>query len=113
MNRLEWNFITAAGARQVTESFAEEERVSSEQKRNKLRSDLAGAKGLRAEEEERLTKHQSELDNVNATLRQVELYNEEMKGEVAIARRYVSCRATSHRGREKKEISRSLHSKSE
>ena len=66
---------------------AEKERVSSEQKRTKLRSDLVNAKGLRVEEEERLSKHQSELDNVNSTLRQVELYNEEMKGEVAIARR--------------------------
>jgi len=66
---------------------AEEQRISSEQKRVELRKDLASAKGVRAEEEERLSKHQSELDNVNATLRQVELYNEEMKGEVAIARR--------------------------
>ena len=33
-------------------------------------------------------KVQSELDGLAATLKQVELYNEQMKGEIAVTRRY-------------------------
>ena len=32
-------------------------------------------------------KNQSELDALNETIRQVKLYNEEMKGEIAVTRR--------------------------
>ena len=39
------------------------------------------------EEKKQLFKNQSELDALSATLRQVELYNEEMKSEIAVTRR--------------------------
>lgn len=35
-------------------------------------------------------KVQHELDGLAATLKQVELYNEQMKGEIAVTRRYAA-----------------------
>lgn len=40
-----------------------------------------------AEERRKLDKNQAELDSLNATLLQVEKYNEEMRGEIAVVRR--------------------------
>lgn len=36
----------------------------------------------------KVEKVQNELDGLAATLKQVELYNEQMKGEIAVTRRY-------------------------
>lgn len=68
-------------------SESEKERADSEKKRKDLRAKLARAKGLLAEENQRLLKHQSELDSVNAMLRQAKKYDHDMKGEVSVARR--------------------------
>ena len=38
-------------------------------------------------ERARVEKHQMELDRLGATLKQIETYNEEMKGEIAVTRR--------------------------
>ncbi len=52
-----------------------------------FREQYKSAKDEHTEEQKQLFKNQSELDALNATLRQVELYNEEMKSEIAVTRR--------------------------
>ena len=38
-----------------------------------------------------MDKYQADLDRLTSTLKQIELYNEEMKSEIAVTRRWVPC----------------------
>merc|ERR1719331_2106459 len=62
-------------------------RERSEEDNGKM-SDLYQARKLEVQEMRvKLQKYQAELDKVNLTLRQVEQYNEQMRGEIAVTRR--------------------------
>jgi len=66
---------------------AEQARIDAEALAIQRREELAKSSKLLSEEKARLGKHQSELDGINGTLRHVEKYNQEMKDEIAVARR--------------------------
>merc|ERR1711871_1392779 len=62
-------------------------RERSEEDNGKM-SDVYQARKLEVQEMRvKLSKYQAELDKVNLTLRQVEQYNEQMRGEIAVTRR--------------------------
>ena len=52
-----------------------------------VQKEFSGHKEQLRDEKKALYKNQSELDALSATLRQVELYNDEMKSEIAVTRR--------------------------
>jgi len=70
-----------------THGEAEQGRIDAEALAIEKREELAKSSKLLNEERARLEKHQQELDGLNQTLRHVEKYNQDMKDEIAVARR--------------------------
>ena len=62
-------------------------REQSEERKSTILSELSGKLHQLEEQKTRVSKLQGELDKLNVTLKQVEKYNEEMKGEIALNRR--------------------------
>jgi len=64
-----------------------EYRLKEEEALAVVQKEFSGHKESLRDEKKALYKNQSELDALSATLQQVELYNEEMKSEIAVTRR--------------------------
>ena len=64
-----------------------EYRGKSEEDLESVRADFKISKDELVDNKKQLYKNQAELDALSATLRQVELYNQEMKSEIAVTRR--------------------------
>ncbi len=64
-----------------------EYRAKAEEDLANAREDFKMSKNALIEHKKQMYKNQAELDALSATLRQVELYNEEMKSEIAVTRR--------------------------
>ena len=68
-------------------SISVQVREQSEERKSSILSELSAKSQQLGEQKTRVTKLQGELDKLNVTLKQVEKYNEEMKGEIALNRR--------------------------
>jgi chromosome segregation ATPase len=62
-------------------------REQSEERKSTILSELSAKSHQLGEQKTRVAKLQGELDKLNVTLKQVEKYNDEMKGEIALNRR--------------------------
>ena len=67
--------------------FSPPARPQAEDQLSALKRDYGGDETDTKRERSRVEKHQMELDRLGATLKQIETYNEEMKGEIAVTRR--------------------------
>ena len=62
-------------------------REAAEDDQRKVREAYKGTYGEVSRQRQKVAKHQAELDQLAATLRQVEAYNEQMRSEIAVTRR--------------------------
>ena len=62
-------------------------REAAEDDQRKVREAYKGTYGEVSGQRQKVAKHQAELDQLAATLRQVEAYNEQMRSEIAVTRR--------------------------
>ena len=62
-------------------------REAAEDAQRKVREAYKGTYGEVSAQRQKVAKHQAELDQLAATLRQVEAYNEQMRSEIAVTRR--------------------------